>query len=104
MVEVNVTKKDNKLVCVHISGHANADKYGKDLVCAGVSSIAIGLANAIDQLTNDNCKIDVEENIVSIIVLKNSETIQTILQTGIIQLKTIEEEFPNNIKINITEV
>ncbi len=104
MVKVKIVKKDGLIKSLRISGHAGADVYGYDLVCAGVSSIAIGLANAVDILSLESCIVEVNENLVSIEVLNSDETIQIILQTGIIQLQTVEEQFPKNIKINITEV
>lgn len=32
-----------------INGHANADNFGNDIYCAGVSSIALGAINWFDQ-------------------------------------------------------
>lgn len=104
MVNVRIVKKDGLIKSLHISGHANAGKYGNDLVCAGISSISIGLANAVDIIAQEKCVVDVDENLVSIEVLSSDETVQIILQTGIVQLQTVEEQFPKNIKINITEV
>lgn len=104
MVNVKVLKKEDLIKSLSISGHANAGDYGNDLVCAGVSSISIGLANALDKLTQNLCTINIDENLVSIEVLDSDVSIQMILQTGIIQLQTIEEQFPKNIKIKIMEV
>ncbi|HQB32107.1 MAG TPA: ribosomal-processing cysteine protease Prp [Erysipelotrichaceae bacterium] len=104
MVKVRIVKKDGLIISLEISGHANGGQYGQDLVCAGVSCVAIGLANALDRLADECCTIAVTENLVSIRVLNSEKTIQTILQTGIIQFQTIEEKFPENIKIHITEV
>ncbi|MGI6608209.1 MAG: ribosomal-processing cysteine protease Prp [Erysipelotrichaceae bacterium] len=104
MVNVRIVRNNRLISSLQISGHANAAEYGKDLVCAGISSIAVGLANAIDILNKESCIVDVDENFVSISVVNNNEIIQTILKTGIIQLQTIEEQFPENIRIKITEV
>ncbi|WRK55922.1 ribosomal-processing cysteine protease Prp [Coprobacillaceae bacterium CR2/5/TPMF4] len=35
------------MVDLKISGHANSDEYGKDLVCAGVSTASIGTLNML---------------------------------------------------------
>lgn len=104
MVKVKIVKEEDLIKSLNISGHAKAAEYGKDLVCAGVSCISIGLANALNKLAQNSCAIDISENLVSIKVLNSDVSIQTILQTGIIQLQTIEEQFPKNIKIKITEV
>ena len=49
MIKVNLKEKD-KIV---ITGHAGYDDYGKDIVCASVSSIVITTINAI---------IDIDDN------------------------------------------
>ena len=40
MVRITLTKKDDKIKKVEIKGHAGYDKYGKDIVCSAISSIA----------------------------------------------------------------
>ena len=60
MINVTVTYvktssrgKDVEVVdSIEITGHANSGPYGQDLVCASVSSIITGAANAI---WNNNC-------------------------------------------------
>ena len=39
-------------------GHAGADIYGKDIVCAALSMLTINTANAIDMLTSDSISVD----------------------------------------------
>ena len=50
MISVNVTFIDQKIQQIEISGHANFDRHGKDIVCAGVSAIVYGSINDIDQV------------------------------------------------------
>lgn len=40
MIVIRLTKKDDKIRKVEIKGHAGFAKYGKDIVCSAVSSIA----------------------------------------------------------------
>lgn len=35
-------------VCVTLEGHANSDVYGKDLICAAVSALALTLAANVE--------------------------------------------------------
>ena len=41
MIKVNIKYVDNKFAYLKVSGHAKSADYGKDLICAGVSSIVI---------------------------------------------------------------
>ena len=70
MIKVDIIKKDDKIEEIVMSGHANYDRYGKDIVCAAASSIAITSINAILKIneaaimvTNDG-KLKINVNIV----------------------------------------
>ena len=51
MIEVIYHREHNR---VTITGHAHSDEYGKDLVCAGVSALALTLgANVSNMASKD---------------------------------------------------
>lgn len=51
MITVQVKRNaDHKIAEVIIEGHAGYAGYGYDLVCAAVSAITFGMANAIEEL------------------------------------------------------
>ena len=56
MIKVIITKKNDDIIKVECSGHAEFADYGKDIVCAGVSSITqtalIGLKTLTSVLKN----------------------------------------------------
>lgn len=99
VVQVRVQKQQKQLKKLSISGHAGEVPAGENLVCAGVSSVVVGLLNAIDELANGSCEISVSDEITEIVVLKPTKDLDIILNTGIIQLKTIAEGYPKLIKI-----
>lgn len=104
MIKVLISNRNNEIVDIEISGHAKSNVHGRDLVCAGVSSVAIGTLNAIEELTYQSCEMKMEDGFVSIKVIQNSKTLQIILQTLLIQLKTIEFNYSKYIKIKKQEV
>ena len=97
MIKINIYQEENFINKVIINGHANSDEYGKDLVCAGVSSIVTGTINAINELKG-KVDYDINEGFSEINFAKDNES-QTIAKTMIIQLKTIEESNKKNVKI-----
>ncbi len=101
MINIIVEKKENKISRLTISGHALFDEHGKDIVCAGVSTIAIGGLNAINEFgLMDYCEYTVDEGHVDMLIkdcVKNE--LQVILETLYIQFKTIEESYSNYISI-----
>ena len=105
MVNLNIIKKDGTIIDFEINGHALFDQYGHDIVCAGISSIVIGLCNAFD-IKQAGVDIIVDEQLALISIQCPSPTKenQLIFDVGLIQLQTIQEEFPEYLKINIQEV
>lgn len=51
MVKVKIKKKDNRIYYFEITGHANAEEYGKDIVCSAISVLGqtciIGLVEVV---------------------------------------------------------
>lgn len=103
MVTVCVRQSGSEIQLITIYGHAESGPKGQDLVCAGVSSIGIGMLNALDQMTPDCCCLQLDKGI-RVEVLQTNETVQTILQTVIIQLQTMEEQYSKFIQIVKQEV
>ncbi len=103
MISVVAHLKQSQIQSITISGHAGSAKHNElDMVCAQVSACSVGCLNAIDQLTEDSCAIEMESGWVSIQVNKNSETLQIILKTLLIQCETIQ--FTNSDYIQIEKV
>ncbi|MBQ9046966.1 MAG: ribosomal-processing cysteine protease Prp [Solobacterium sp.] len=103
MIQIRVEQHDQKIVLMKISGHAYTADPGKDLVCAAVSAIAFGLCNALD-LMRQPCECSAENNTVLIKVQQSTDTAETILRTGLIQLQTVEEVHRDAVQIHILEV
>jgi uncharacterized protein YsxB (DUF464 family) len=103
MIKVAVNRLQDHILRFQVSGHALTAPAGSDLVCAGASSIVIGLLNAVDQMAPNDCCITKKGNNILIEVTNDCPKVQHILQTGLIQLETIKESFPKNIQITISE-
>ncbi len=104
MIKVSIDYDHQMVSHVKITGHAGFDEKGKDLVCAAVSSISVGTLNALDELANSDCKLTLADNMIKIEVLQINERSQLIIQTMIIQLKTLYEQYKDFIEIKQTEV
>lgn len=99
MIKIDVFNKDHIINKVIIKGHALYDDYGKDIVCASVSSIYICTVNAILRFDKDNINI-LDENDEHIInVLNNSKDTQILLTNMIDLLKHLENDYPKNIEV-----
>ncbi len=104
MISVSIKTHQNEILELWIHGHANAAPHGEDLVCAGVSTVAIGLLNAMQELAPDTCQLLMGENETRIQVTTVTDTNQLILKIGCIQLETIENSYKKFIRIKKQEV
>ena len=95
MIKISIKYEENKIKEVLIKGHALYDDYGKDIVCADVSSIVITTVNAILSINKDSITFDES---VMIKVIKNDEITDKLLINMINLLKELEHDYPNNIK------
>ena len=99
MIKVEITNKDNKVHKINVLGHADYDDYGKDIVCAGASTIVTTTVNAI--LTFDKKYISYEEkkDNFEIVILTHNEIVDNLINNMINMLTDLEKDYPNNIKI-----
>lgn len=104
MVKVWVKRKDAYIDEIEIKDHSGYAKSGQDLVCAGVSSIGIGMLNALDQLVPDMCELQIDEAYIKIKTKQSDERVQLLLKAMLIQLSTMQESYQTYITINDQEV
>ena len=76
MIKVNYVVSNNLIKSVSIKGHAFYDTYGKDIVCAAVSSIVTTTINDILALTEDKIKYDTQDGNVLITVVSDNEVVE----------------------------
>jgi len=102
VIRVNCSESDGHITHLEVRGHADYAAHGEDLVCAGVSSIMFGLCNALDEIAGIET-IKSDQNLITVHILKPDQTTDTIMRTGLIQLMTVEEQYSQFIKIQLTE-
>ncbi len=100
MIRISIKRQNNEVSHLKATGHAMYDEYGRDLVCAAVSAILVGGINAVNEAGYiDQCEFKCEEGFVEIFTLGHCHDMQVILETMIVQLKTIAESYSNYISI-----
>ncbi len=94
MIKVLISK--NKII---ISGHADYDFNGKDIVCASVSSIVITSVNGILEIDRDAIKYIEEKDILTIEILKEDVIVRKLINNMINLLKELSCNYPKNINV-----
>ena len=83
---------------ITISGHANYDEYGKDIVCSAVSATVITTVNGILSIDNSAIEVTESEN-VEIKILKHSNVVDKLISNMINLLTELQNEYKDNIDI-----
>ena len=94
MIKINI--KQNH---IEINGHAMFDDYGKDIVCAAVSSIVITSINGILRLDDKAINYKLSSDGIIIDILKDSRETNLLILNMTSLLKELEEKYSKNIKI-----
>lgn len=95
MIKINVIGNDK----IEILGHAMYDDYGKDIVCAGVSSIVITTINAILTFNKNYITYKSVKDKFTISVNEHNKIVDNLINNMINMLQQIEENYPKNINI-----
>ena len=95
MIKIKVEEKN-----ISILGHANYDEYGKDIVCASVSSIVMCSVEGISQFDNNAVDIKQTKDKLEIIINKTDDITQKLINNMLNCLKELEKKYPKNIQIN----
>lgn len=97
MIKIEIKGKD-EINSIKITGHANFADYGKDIVCASVSSIAITTVNALESLDKD-ISYDSKEGYLNITINKHDEVTDKLIDNMINLFEQLSNQYKNNIKI-----
>ena len=103
MIKIKIKKNKKDIISeVLITGHANYAGYGKDIVCAAVSSIALTTCNAILSL-EDSIYAKEESGKLEIKILNDTDINQKLLDNMIVMFKELTNQYPKNIEIRNEE-
>lgn len=84
---------------IEIIGHAMYDDFGKDIVCAAVSTLVISSINLALRFDEKSLKYDLQKDKLIIDVLKNDKITDTIISNMLEHLKELRDNYPKNIQI-----
>ena len=98
MIKIKLLKKDNNLNKIIIKGHAMYDDFGKDIVCAAVSSTVITSVNACLSIDENSIIYD-DSNGLLITVKKDDIVTNKIMENMVSNLMELERAYPKNVQI-----
>jgi uncharacterized protein YsxB (DUF464 family) len=105
MIYIDIIRSEIGLIeTVTISGHAEYDVPGKDIVCAGVSAVSIGTINAVEALCGTELPVIQEHGFLQVDIPSNlegviHEKVQLLMEGMVVSLQTIEFDYSEYIDI-----
>jgi hypothetical protein len=105
MITVTIWRDpDGRLTRFTVSGHAYYDEPGKDIVCAGVSAVAIGAVNAVERLTGLRLRTEMRDGYLDASVPPEGDEArrdraQLLLEGMLVALESIAESYGDHVQI-----
>lgn len=99
MIKVEIIRNNNNIKKISILGHAMYDEYGKDIVCASVSTLVISTVNNILSINSNTIKVEQSGSKIIIECILKDNIIDILINNMISNLNTLANNYPKNIKI-----
>ena len=106
MIRVRIDRKrDTKeIIGFRVDGHADYDTSGKDIVCAGVSAITVGIVNAAEKVVGIQLPTEIEEGKLHVVIpnqgpMEQQRSLQLLLESMVVMLQSIEETYGQYIRL-----
>ncbi len=107
MINIAFNLKDNFINKIKITGHSDSSEFGKDIICASISSLTLNIINALEEYVNIKTNAKLESGYTYFEIPKGNETqnVQSdaLAKAFLMSVEGLEDEYPNFIKVKITE-
>lgn len=102
MIEACFRKSGGKFTGFSVTGHAEYDDEGLDIVCAGVSSAVMLTVNTITDVFKIKADVSEEDNLIALSVsdITGGKLVEALYR----HLRFLSEDYPENITVKISEV
>ena len=86
------------------SGHAMSGEFGRDIVCAAVSSAAYMAANTVTDIIRDEADASADGGRMTLTVKAPSEKSDAVLRGLKLHMEGLAEQYPDNLTIKSRKV
>ena len=108
MTNITVYCKDKTYIGFRMSGHSGYADAGEDIVCAGISALAINFINSVEQLTDEKYSMfEHEEDGIIDYMLEGeplSREAEILIKSLVLGLVELEKEYKDFISLDYKEV
>lgn len=99
MIIIEITSQNNSIVSIEMNGHSGYAENGKDIVCAGVSSLVYAAINSFDSIEEQRISLDDGMLKLNLRGKKVSDHDQIVLEVMVNGFTMIASQYKKNVKI-----
>lgn len=104
MIKILIHKTEEGIVAFSCKGHADYADEGFDIVCSAVSILTMNASNSVEQLTGEPFTVKQSDgNLQFRLEGRPTKETELLLQSMVLGLKGIEEEYPKYLKVTVTD-
>ena len=103
MIDVNLLLKKENIVGFEITGHADYNEYGKDIVCSAVSILAYTCVNTLE-LYIDNYSFNDNYETMKLLAFDMNDKVEVVFTNFKTGIWTLEQSYGNFVKLNYKEI
>lgn len=104
MIKAKFKLAENIITGFEIKGHSGSAEKGQDIICSFVSSASIMTANTITEVIGLNADTKVDDGYLNFDIIGSASSAQDILNGLKLHLTELSKDYPDNIKVIISEV
>lgn len=109
MIQVRIERSpsDRAILAFSVEGHALFADDGKDIVCAGVSTVAVGTVNAVEELTGVVLNHVMRKGLLKVSIPELDDEsqrakVQLLLESMVVMLATIQQTYGSYMTVKET--
>ncbi len=87
-----------------VNGHTGYAKAGHDIVCSALSFLSITCANGLEAIALLTPTIREKDGYLDVTLRETNDQAQTILELFHLGIKDLQQAYPKNIRLDITEL
>lgn len=104
MIKITFTKSDGMITGFECKGHSMTAENGQDIVCAFVSSACFMTANTVTDIIGLNADAAATDGYMRLEIGESPIKAQDILNGLMLHMNELHKDYPDSIKVIISEV
>lgn len=110
MIKVFITSEQKRYRKIRVSGHADYNIAGQDIVCASVSALLAGLLNGLEHFCEQGFIYEIRKDGYAEVLIRDSlsdityDRAHIIIKTFELGILMIEQDYPDYVETHIEEV